>query len=75
MELYYETPGSIAEALGMLADEKAIFIDTEDALNILTQYPERSYKLHWNSPVQGRVVMIPQQEKDQDKDGIAAGHR
>lgn len=68
MEVYYETPGSIAEALGMLTDEKAIFIDTEDALNILAEYPARSYKLHWNSPVQGRVVMIPQQGNDKGGD-------
>jgi len=60
MEVYYETPGSITEALGMLTDKKAIFIDTEDALDILKQYAARSFKLHWNSPVQGRVVMIPQ---------------
>lgn len=64
MEVYYETPGSIAEALGMLTDKKAIFIDTEDALDILIQCGTRSFKLHWNSPVQGRVVMIPQLGKD-----------
>lgn len=64
MEVYYETPGSIDEALGMLTDKKAIFIDTEEALDILTRYAERSFKLHWNSPVQGRVVMIPQLGKD-----------
>ncbi|GAB3425924.1 hypothetical protein GCM10027516_29210 [Niabella aquatica] len=56
----YETPTSITEALEMLANKLSIFVDTNDAFSILTQSPGKSYKLHWNSPVQGRVVIIPQ---------------
>ncbi|GEM_PF-2968451 len=59
MELYYETPGSIHEALQMLLESRAIFIDMEDALEIITRYPQESYQMYWNAPVQGRVVIIP----------------
>lgn len=59
MEIHYETPGSISEALEMLADKRAIFVDREDALIIIMQCPKDSFRLHWNSPVQGRVAIIP----------------
>ncbi len=56
----YLVPENVDQAIQLLDSCSPVFVDLIAAISILENSENKSYDLHWNSPVQGKVVIIPQ---------------